>query len=117
MAEATDTAEAADIEEAVEVAVEVVSLLLPFSPVPSLMELTRPLVNRRFHLFQLCSSWREQALVEIPFTVERLDRNCSIGTQDRYSNDIRIPSSLGDDEIAFHTGRLGVVGLRGWERG
>jgi hypothetical protein len=106
----------ADIEEAVEVAEEVVSLLLPFPPVPSLMELTRPLVNRRFHLFQLCSSRREQALVEIRFTVERLYRNCSTRSQTRSSiSEHRRP--LGDDEIAFHTGRLGVGGLRGWERG
>jgi hypothetical protein len=63
--EAADMVEA-DFVEAVEVAaVVVVSLLLPFPPVPSLMELTRTLVNRRFHLFQLCSSGREQTLVEI----------------------------------------------------
>jgi hypothetical protein len=102
---AADTAEAVDIAEAVEVAVEVVSLLLPSPPVPSLMELTRPLVNRRFHLFQLCSSRREQALVEIPFTVEHFARDRSIETQDRPSNDIRTPSSLNDDEMAFYTGR------------
>jgi hypothetical protein len=102
---AADTAEAVDIAEAVEVAVEVVSLLLPSPPVPSLMELTRPLVNRRFHLFQLCSSWREQTLVEIPFTVEHFARDRSIETQDRPLNDIRTPSSLDDDEMAFHTGR------------
>jgi hypothetical protein len=46
------------------------------------MELTRTLVNRRFHLIQLCSSWREQALVEISFTLDRLDRS---------SDNIRIP--------------------------
>lgn len=55
-----------DFVGAVVVVAEVVSHLLPFPPVPSLMELTRTLVNRRFHLFQLCSSWREQTLVEIP---------------------------------------------------
>jgi hypothetical protein len=55
--EVADMAEA-DSVGAVEVAVEEVSLLLIFPLVPSLMELTRTLVNRRFHLFQLCSSWR-----------------------------------------------------------
>jgi hypothetical protein len=73
--EVADTVEA-DTEAAAEAAVVEVSLLLPFPPVPSLMELTRTLVNRRFHLFQLCSSGREQALVEISFTPERLDRHC-----------------------------------------
>jgi hypothetical protein len=102
---AADTAEAVDIAEAVEVAVEVVSLLLPSPPVPSLMELTRPLVNRRFHLFQLCSSRKGQTLVEIPFTVEHSARDRSIETQDRPSNNIRPPSSLNDDEMAFYTGR------------
>jgi len=44
-------------------------------------------------------------------------RHCSIGTNNRLLNNIRTPSSFEDDKIAFHTGRLGVVGLRGWGRG
>ncbi len=79
--------------------------LAPFSPVPSLMELTRPLVNRRFHLFQLCSSRKGQTLVEIPFTVEHSARDRSIETRDRPSNNNRTTSSLNDDEMAFYTGR------------
>jgi len=90
----------------------------PFPPVPSLMELTRTLVNRRVHLFQLCSSWREQTLVEIFDSVssDSTDHAPSVPRIDpRTLFEHRRPP--GDDEIAFHTGRLGVVGLRGWERG
>ena len=65
------------------------------------MELTRSLVNRRFHLFQLCSSWREQALVEIPVhcranVVAPAELNIDPRTTFEHSR------SPDDDEIAFH---------------
>tara|TARA_R110002060_G_scaffold1777_12_gene3319 strand:- start:90 stop:335 length:246 start_codon:yes stop_codon:yes gene_type:complete len=50
--DAEDTA--ADVEE--------VSSLTPFSPVPSLMELTK-VAGRRFHLFQFCAPRWRQTLV------------------------------------------------------
>jgi hypothetical protein len=73
------------------------------------MELTRSLVNRRIHLFQLCSSWREQALVGVLVHSRVIDTTLSEPNMDprTHSNTV-VP---GDDEIAFHTGRSGVGGL------